>query len=145
MIWGLIQRAVRLDITHGRYVYGGSTITQQLVKNLLLDRRKTLLRKFHELLLADRIHQQVSKDRTLELYLNVIEFGPQVFGIGHAARYYFQKPPSDLSIHEAIFLAMLKPSPSLGISTSEEVRRQNMIIGLSVLSNYSADWWITSL
>ena len=111
---GLIQRAIRLDLTHGRYVYGGSTITQQLVKNLFLDRRKTLRRKFHEMLLADRIYRRISKDRTLELYLNVIEFGPRIFGIGQAARYYFQKEASALTINEAIFLAMLKPSPSLG-------------------------------
>ena len=117
---GLIQRALGLDLAHGRYVYGGSTITQQLVKNLILDRRKTLRRKFHELLVADRLYQRMSKDRVLELYLNVIEFGPQIFGIDAAAAFYFQKPSSQLTVNEAIFLAMLKPDPSRG---ADYVRR----------------------
>jgi membrane peptidoglycan carboxypeptidase len=113
---GLIQRALGLDLSHGRYVYGGSTITQQLVKNLILDRRKTLRRKFHEMLIADRVYQRVPKERVLELYVNVIEFGPGIFGIEAAAEFYFQKPASELSINESIFLAMLKPDPTRGVA-----------------------------
>ena len=113
---GLIQRALGLDLSHGRYVYGGSTITQQLVKNLILDRRKTLRRKFHEMLIADRVYQRVPKSRVLELYINVIEFGPRVFGIEAAASFYFQKTAGALSISESIFLAMLKPDPSRGVA-----------------------------
>ena len=83
-------------------------------KNLLLDRRKTLARKVEELFLAHWVTERISKTRILELYLNVIEFGPQIFGINQAAEFYFQKSPMSLSVDESLFLAMLKPSPKLG-------------------------------
>ncbi len=111
---GLLVRALRIDLTHGRFVYGGSTVTQQLVKNLFLTRRKTLARKLQELLVATRITQAVDRHRVLELYLNCIEFGPDVYGIGPAARYYFQKDARQLTPREAVFLAMLKPAPRRG-------------------------------
>lgn len=111
---GLLVRALRIDLTHGRFVYGGSTVTQQLVKNLFLTRRKTLARKLQELLIATRITQAVDRHRVLELYLNCIEFGPDVYGIGPAARYYFQKDARRLTPREAVFLAMLKPAPRRG-------------------------------
>ena len=111
---GLITRALRLNLEHGRFVYGGSTVTQQLVKNLFLSRQKTLARKLQEVLIATRIITTVSRDRVLELYLNCIEFGPNVYGIGRAARYYFQKDARALSPREAVFLAMLKPAPRRG-------------------------------
>ncbi len=110
----LIERALRLNLEGGRFVYGGSTVNQQLVKNLFLTRKKTLARKVQEALVADRIAKAVSKRRVLELYLNCIEFGPDVFGIARAARYYFKKPASLLTPREAVFLAMLKPSPRRG-------------------------------
>lgn len=111
---GLIKKALRLNLEKGRFVYGGSTVTQQLVKNLFLTREKTLSRKLQEALLAWRITNEISKDRVLELYLNCIEFGPDIYGIGPAAEYYFQKDARDLSPLEAIFLAMLKPNPLYG-------------------------------
>lgn len=111
---GLIRRGLRLNLEHGRYVYGGSTVTQQLVKNLFLTRDKTLARKFREGLIAARVTDQVSKDRILELYLNCIEFGPDIYGIGPAARYYFGKDARALTPREAVFLAMLKPAPRAG-------------------------------
>ena len=110
----LLLRALRLDLEHGRFVYGGSTLTQQLVKNLFLTRRKTIARKLQELLVAMRITQAISRHRVLELYVNCIEFGPDVYGIGAAAEFYFQKAASALSPREAVFLAMLKPSPKKG-------------------------------
>jgi len=111
---GLITRALRLNLEHGRFVYGGSTVTQQLVKNLFLSRQKTLARKLQEVLIATRITTTVSRARVLELYLNCIEFGPNVYGIGRAARYYFQKDARALTPREAVFLAMLKPAPRRG-------------------------------
>ena len=111
---GLIKKALRLNLEKGRFVYGGSTVTQQLIKNLFLTRDKTLARKLQEALLAWRITNEISKDRVLELYLNCIEFGPDIYGIGPAARYYFQKDARNLSPLEAIFLAMLKPNPLYG-------------------------------
>ena len=110
----LLNRALNTNIREGRFVYGGSTITQQLVKNLFLGRQKTLTRKIREALISARIIDHVSKQRVLELYLNMIEFGPQVFGIQAAAQYYFQKDARNLSPEEAIFLAMLKVSPKRG-------------------------------
>ena len=110
----LLNRALNTNLREGRFVYGGSTITQQLVKNLFLDRDKTMTRKIREALISARIIDQVSKRRVLELYLNMIEFGPQVFGIQAAAQYYFQKDARNLSPEEAIFLAMLKVSPKRG-------------------------------
>lgn len=110
----LIAKALGTNLTHGRFVYGGSTVTQQLVKNLFLTRRKTLARKLQEAIISARIARAVSKDRVLELYLNCIEFGPDLYGIGPAAEHYFQKPASALTPLEAVFLAMLKPAPRRG-------------------------------
>lgn len=117
----LIRKALRLNLEKGRFVYGGSTVTQQLVKNLFLSRDKTLSRKLREALISWRVTQKISKDRVLELYLNCIEFGPDVYGIGPAARYYFQKDARQLTPREAIFLAMLKPAPWYG---AKVVRRR---------------------
>ncbi len=107
----LITRGMRLNLNDGRFVYGGSTITQQLVKNIFLSRKKYLSRKLQEALISARIIDAVPKERVLELYLNCIEFGPSVYGITQASAYYFQKHPSQLRPREAIFLAMLKPYP----------------------------------
>ncbi len=111
---GLIQRALRLNLSGGRFVYGGSTVTQQLVKNLFLTRRKTLARKLQEALVAERVTQALGKNRILELYVNCIEFGPNIYGVGPAAGYYFQKDARDLTPKEAVFLAMIKPAPGRG-------------------------------
>ena len=110
----LITRAINTNLKKGSFVYGGSTITQQLVKNLFLHREKTLTRKFREVMISAGIIDNISKKRVLELYLNVIEFGPKIFGIQAASRYYFQKSARDLTPEEAIFLAMLKVSPHRG-------------------------------
>ncbi len=111
---GLIEKALRMNFEEERFVYGGSTITQQLVKNLFLTRRKTLARKVREALVAWRIQGVVRKDRVLELYLNCIEFGEDLYGIGPAARHYFDKPAADLTPLEAVFLAVIKPAPWYG-------------------------------
>lgn len=90
---------------------GGSTLTQQLAKNLYLSGDRTLLRKLRELLLALDLERALGKRRILELYLNVVEFGPGVYGIGPAARTYFLKSPAGLTWHEAAFLAAILPAP----------------------------------
>lgn len=112
--FSLMQKAIRINLDKNRYVYGGSTVTQQLVKNLFLTRHKTLDRKLQEAFIAWRIDEAVSKDRVLELYVNVIEFGPDVYGIHAAAQYYFQKDARQLTPLESVFLATLKPSPWVG-------------------------------
>jgi len=96
--------------TGGR-VRGASTITQQMVKNVWLSDDRTMWRKLHELILAYKVDRDLSKKRILEIYLNVIEFGPGIYGITKASRHYFGKHPSTLSPRESAFLAMLLPSP----------------------------------
>jgi monofunctional biosynthetic peptidoglycan transglycosylase len=106
-----IREAIKADLRKGKFVYGGSTITQQVAKNLFLTREKTLIRKVKEFVLARRIDDALSKSRILELYLNVVELGPMVYGVGHAANYYFGKHPSALTVRECAFLASMLPGP----------------------------------
>lgn len=108
---GLIRRALKINLDKGKYVYGGSSVSQQLVKNLFLSRDKTLARKLEEALIVWRLEAVVSKDRILELYMNCIEFGPDLYGITAASRTYFDKRPADLTPMEGAFLAGLKPAP----------------------------------
>ncbi|MFZ2224096.1 MAG: monofunctional biosynthetic peptidoglycan transglycosylase [Candidatus Deferrimicrobium sp.] len=108
-----IREAIRTDWRKGKFVRGGSTITQQVAKNLYLTREKTLIRKVKEIVLARRMDDVLSKSRILELYLNVVELGPMVYGVGHAARYYFGKPPSALTVRECAFLASMLPGPKV--------------------------------
>lgn len=142
---GLLLRALKLDLDYGRFVYGGSTITQQLVKNIFLTRAKNLSRKFEELLIVWHIERELpnllpaknpkdppnkaAKDRLLELYVNMIEFGSngksvsdpatkkdavRIYGIDRAAKVYFDKDPRALSPLESAFLAANKPCPRCG-------------------------------
>lgn len=113
---GLLRRALMFNLDRGRYVYGGSTIPQQLAKNLFLTRQKTLARKLQEALVALRMVQVVPTRRILELYLNCIEFAPNVYGIERAARHYFQKGARSLTPKEAAFLGISKPSPRYAAS-----------------------------
>ncbi len=108
-----IREAIKADLRKGKFVRGGSTITQQVAKNLFLTREKTLVRKVKEIVLARRMDDALSKSRILELYLNVVELGPMVYGIGHASRYYFGKHPSALTVREAAFLASMLPGPKV--------------------------------
>lgn len=108
-----IREAIKTDLKKGKFVRGGSTITQQAAKNLFLTREKTLIRKVKELVLARRMDDALSKSRILELYLNVVELGPMVYGVGHAAHYYFGKHPSALTVRECAFLASMLPGPKV--------------------------------
>ncbi|HNY09321.1 MAG TPA: biosynthetic peptidoglycan transglycosylase, partial [Tenuifilaceae bacterium] len=93
---------------------GGSTITQQLIKNLYLNQEKNIARKAEEMLMVWIIENTaaVSKDRMLEIYLNIIEWGPDVYGIAEAAGYYFNKKPNELTLQESLFLAYIVPRPT---------------------------------
>ena len=102
--WG-IARAMLVNLKSGKFRQGGSTITQQVVKNLLLDPERTFRRKIREALLARRLEQQLSKDEILELYLNHIYFGDGRYGIEEAARGTFGKSAKDLTIAEAAMIA----------------------------------------
>lgn len=108
-----IREAIKADLRKGRFARGGSTITQQLAKNLFLSREKTISRKIKEYVLARRIDDALGKSRILELYLNVVELGPMVHGVGHASQYYFGKAPGELSLRESAFLAAMLPGPKI--------------------------------
>lgn len=105
-------RAALYTIRSGRY-YGGSTITQQLVKNVYLTRERTIRRKALEAIIALYIDwgAMLSKDEILELYLNLAEMGPKIFGIGAASEYHFGKRASRLTLNQAVILATTLPSP----------------------------------
>lgn len=107
----LLNRAIRLDLHYGRFVYGGSTLTQQLVKNLYMTRSKFLGRKLEELLIVWEMERKVPKVRILEVYTNGVEFGPGKYGITRGAAHYFDKSPSRLTPLEAAWLGSLKPCP----------------------------------
>jgi monofunctional biosynthetic peptidoglycan transglycosylase len=92
-------------------IVGGSTITQQLAKNLLLSGERTLLRKGQEIVLTFALEKMMSKERILELYLNSVEWGEGVFGAEAAARHYYRKSASQLSAYEAARLAVMLPRP----------------------------------
>ena len=99
------------NLKAGRFVRGASTISMQLAKNLFLFRDKTLARKLEELVLTDYLEQVFGKEEMMELYLNVIEFGPNVYGITKAADHYFGRKPEELTLSESMFLSTLLPSP----------------------------------
>jgi monofunctional biosynthetic peptidoglycan transglycosylase len=90
---------------------GASTITQQMVKNLYLGQQRTLWRKLYEIILAQKTEKFLKKEKILEIYLNIIEFGPGIYGVQAASHHYFKKTPSELNPRESAFLAMLLPSP----------------------------------
>lgn len=106
-----IQEAIDAAPNEDR-IRGGSTITQQLAKNLFLDGRRTLRRKLRELLLALSLEDRMTKDGILQLYINVVEFGPNIRGIHDASRAWFLKNPGQLTPREAAFLAAILPAPN---------------------------------
>ncbi len=112
-----IIRALWANIAAGRTVQGGSTITQQLARNLFLTPRQTLRRKIQEMVLASRIEQLLTKDQILELYLNRVFLGDRAYGIDAAARRFFGKPASELTLAEAAMLAGLPKAPSRSAPT----------------------------
>ena len=106
-----IKKAIEINMKRGKFSRGGSTITQQLARNLYLSPRKTLWRKFREFLVALKLERELSKDRILELYLNVVEFGDGIYGAEAASRHYFNKNAANLTKYEAAFLAAILPRP----------------------------------
>lgn len=109
--WFEVQESFTRNIDEGKFARGASTITQQLAKNLYLSTSKDPIRKFKEVLITLLLEQQLSKDRILEIYLNIIEWGRGIFGIEMAARTYFGKSASALTLDEATRLAAVIPSP----------------------------------
>ena len=129
-----IKNAIKYDLEKKSFARGASTITQQVAKNLFLSREKTISRKIKEIILAKEMEQELTKGRIIELYLNVVELGPMVYGIGHGARYYFGKPASALTPRECAFLAAMLPGPRLAYNPYKNLgkvlKRSNMILRL---------------
>jgi monofunctional biosynthetic peptidoglycan transglycosylase len=109
--WEGMQAAWEKDMKKGKVVAGGSTISQQLAKNLFLSGRRTPWRKLEEATITVMMEHMMSKHRILEIYLNVIEWGDGVFGAEAAARHYFNEPASALTPEQAAFLAAIVPNP----------------------------------
>jgi monofunctional biosynthetic peptidoglycan transglycosylase len=106
-----MQKALEKDLKHKRFKAGGSTISQQLAKNLYLSPSKNPMRKLREAVLTWRIERNLSKKRIIEIYLNIVEWGDGLFGVEAAAQHYYGRPASDLSAVEASQLAAALPNP----------------------------------
>ena len=127
-----LQESIELDWARGQLLRGGSTITQQLAKNLYLSPSRNPLRKLREWIIARRLEAELSKGRILELYLNVIEWGDGIYGADAAARTYFHVPASALDAREAAMLAAAIINPRLlnpARPSARLLRRQQLILG----------------
>ncbi len=127
-----IVRAIFVDVFGGNLSQGGSTITQQVVKNTLLTNKKSIIRKVHEWVLAIRLEETYSKDAILETYLNSIPYGGVLYGIGAASEAYFGIPAKDLTLAQAAYLAALIRAPSYyspsGVHRQELDARKNLVL-----------------
>jgi hypothetical protein len=112
-----IRKSIATDFKKKKFSRGGSTISMQLIRNTFLDRDKNLSRKIEETLLVWIIQNDhlMTKDRMLEVYFNIVEWGYHIYGIGAASRYYFGKTPAELTLGESIFLASILPHPKAGL------------------------------
>jgi monofunctional biosynthetic peptidoglycan transglycosylase len=104
-----LKESIKKNFEKGMLVRGGSTITQQLAKNLFLSPEKSFLRKIKEYFIAKRLEDELSKDRIFDLYLNVIELGPGIFGVEAASQHYFNKSVQNLNIKEIVRLTAIIP------------------------------------
>ncbi len=139
---GQVKEAVT-EALEGERTRGASTISQQVIKNIFLTKEKTLSRKVTEVLYTTYMEKHVSKDKILEVYLNIAEFAPGVYGIKAASEHYFKKKPSQLSAREGAFLAMLLPSPKRYSQSFREKKLTdyadqtvNQILDKMVVANY---------
>jgi hypothetical protein len=107
-----LENAIKDDLKAGRFARGASTVSMQLAKNLYLGSEKTLGRKLQEALLTMLLEQQLDKRRIMELYLNVVELGPGLYGVGDAAQYYFAAPARTLTLGQSLYLASILPTPT---------------------------------
>lgn len=106
-----MKKAAEENWKRKKLAFGASTLTQQLARSLYLSPRKSFFRKFREALITHRLEKTLPKKRILELYLNVVEWGPQVYGAEAASQHFFNKSTQDLTTDEAISLALILPSP----------------------------------
>lgn len=138
-----LVNSLKANLESGSFVKGGSTITMQLAKNLWLKRHKTLGRKAMEALLTIGIESCISKPKIMELYLNVVEYGPDLYGLGPAAKFYFNKSAYDLAPDEAFYLAMLLPNPKKALPPgSGGLDRARRRMKRLATSGYISDLWV---
>lgn len=134
-----ITRSIILNAKEGEIVSGASTITQQVAKNLFLSFDQTYERKITELFLSVYLEKSYSKDDILELYVNIIYYGENQFGIYNASNHYFNKTPGDLSDHESILLACIPQWPSgyaLNENYDRAARKSKRILAAMIKENY---------
>lgn len=135
--------AAVLNVLTGKSVFGGSTITQQLIKNLTNDRDVTVKRKITEICRALTLEQQYSKEEILEWYMNIIYFGHGRYGIGAAAEYYFGKTVPELSLAEMCSIAGITNNPSKYdpyARPENNIKRRNLILDKMVEQGYISEW-----
>lgn len=134
-----IGRAVIENIKAGEIVQGGSTITQQLAKNMYFNTEQVFTRKIAEAFMAMTLEKRYTKDEILELYINVINYGDNYFGIGQAAKGYYDKLPADINLKEGSTLAGLPQAPNF-YSLDEHINiareRQKMVLNAMVKYGY---------
>ncbi|MFI5391267.1 MAG: biosynthetic peptidoglycan transglycosylase [Bacteriovoracales bacterium] len=106
-----MKAAIEDYMEEGGRLRGASTITQQVAKNLFLTRKRSFFRKFKEICIALYMEHYVSKSKILEIYLNIVEFGPKLYGVSNASSVYFHKGAGSLTAREAAFLSILLPNP----------------------------------
>ena len=125
-----VIRAAAVNAAAGETVEGGSTISQQTVKNIFLSGERTMSRKIREFFLAVQLEQNYTKDEILELYLNTIYFGHGAYGVGPACRTYFGKEPADLTLQECAMIAGLPQAPSAydPIDHPEEAKKRQAVV-----------------
>ncbi|SFL94718.1 transglycosylase domain-containing protein [Pelosinus propionicus] len=134
-----ILRAMLVNMQSGGFSEGGSTITQQLIKNLFLTQEKTYGRKAEEFFLAMNMELRYSKEEILEMYLNTIYFGSGAYGIGDAAKIYFDKAPVNLTLAECSLLAGLPTAPSLNspyVDFNAAKQRQAIVLSAMARQGY---------
>jgi monofunctional biosynthetic peptidoglycan transglycosylase len=137
--WEAIKESVEANVKKGSYVRGGSTITQQLAKNLFFTTEKSVVRKLREVVVTRWLEDDLSKRRILEVYLNVIEWGDGVYGCEAAAERYYGKPAADLDAAEAAGLAAMIPSPrriNPRVNPARHARAQKRILWLMEHAGY---------
>lgn len=122
-----IENSIKQDLETGKFKRGASTITMQLAKNLWLTRSKTISRKIQEAFLTTYLEQVLTKEEILELYFNIVEYGPMLYGIGPASRRYFGISPSELSLGQSLFLTSILPSPkTVWFESDGKIRESRM-------------------
>jgi monofunctional biosynthetic peptidoglycan transglycosylase len=137
--WDAIKESAETDWKRGGFVRGGSTITQQVAKNVFFTTRKSLTRKLMEVVVARQLEADLSKRRILEIYLNVIEWGDGIYGCEAAARSYYGKPAADLDEDEAAGLAGMIPSPKKinpRVNSTRFARAQRRVLFLMAHAGY---------